>query len=135
MAKHFTSATLAALLLGGFASGAGLTARDEVKAEMARRPNDPWPRGKGHVVIAMPGSREEEKSYLEPGGSLSPAVGTFGVSFWVIENAQLKTTGDNIPMEQIEQRLEWDRDAIVPPVVTTTPYYRARWLLENYTWT
>jgi hypothetical protein len=135
MMRIFASAAVVVGLAVGIAAGTGTTARDAVKAAMAKRPNDPWPRGKGHVVIAMPGTRDEEKGYLEPGGSLSPAVGTFGVSFWVIENAQLKTTGDAIPMEQIEQRFEWDRDAIVPPVVTTTPYYRARWLLENYSWT
>ena len=114
---------------------ASTSARDEVKAEMARRPHDPWPRGTGHVVLAMPGSHEEEKAYLEPGGSLSPAVGSFGLSLWVVENARLKVTSDGIPMDQVEQHFEWDNEAIIPPLVTVTPYYRARWSLENYAWT
>ena len=35
------------------------TPRQSVAQAMILRPNDPWPRGKGHVVLAAPGSREE----------------------------------------------------------------------------
>lgn len=31
------------------------------------RPQDPWPRGEGHVVLARPGTPEAEKSWHEPG--------------------------------------------------------------------
>ena len=51
-----------------------LTARATVLAAMKQRPTDPWPRGVGHVILAPPGSREEWKSYLEPGGSFSPTA-------------------------------------------------------------
>lgn len=55
--------------------------------EMARRPADPWPRSEGHVVLAIPGSLEQEKAYLEPGGGFSPAFGTFGISLWVTDKS------------------------------------------------
>jgi hypothetical protein len=95
---------------------------------MAQRPDDPWPRGVAHVVIAIPGSQQPEKSYHEPGGSFSPAVGSFGVSIWVKNSAgDLKTTSDALSMEQIQQRFAWPNPEGVPAIVTTTPYYRATW--------
>ena len=60
-----------------------ITPREIVLAAMRQRPADPWPRGLGHVVLAIPGSQQPEKGYHEPGGSFSPAVGSFGVSIWV----------------------------------------------------
>ena len=47
---------------------------------MAARPSDPWPRGRGHVLLAFPGTREEDKGYHEPGGSFSPGVRSFGLA-------------------------------------------------------
>ncbi len=66
------------------ASSTGLSERQKVMQAMEDRPRDPWPRGEGHVVLAFPGSREADKFYLEPGGSFSPAVGSFGISFWIM---------------------------------------------------
>ena len=66
--------------------------RQRVLDEMMRRPEDPWPRGSGHVILAIPGSREIDKGYYEPGGSFSPAVGSFGISFWVLDGKDRKST-------------------------------------------
>src|SRR5204862_213462 len=54
--------------------------RLEVIQAMLQRPNDPWPRGQGHVVLAVPGCAEASKGYHEPGGSFSPGFSTFGVA-------------------------------------------------------
>ena len=110
------------------------TPRQSVAQAMILRPNDPWPRGKGHVVLAAPGSREEFKAYHEPGGSFSPAFGSFGVSLWVTDSKdRLITTSGALPLEQIEQRLVWPERPLwpkrldVPGVETKTPHYDALW--------
>jgi hypothetical protein len=95
---------------------------------MQERPSDPWPRGVGHVILAPPGSREEWKSYLEPGGSFSPSVGSFGISIWVLNAAGgIEATSDSLPLDQIRQRLVWASASGIPAVETETPYYQARW--------
>jgi len=99
---------------------------------MRERPADPWPRGVGHVILAPPGSREEWKSYHEPGGSFSPTVGSFGVSIWVFgDDGKLATTSDSIPQEQVDQRLYWRVPQHVPAIHTKTPYYESRWSLAG----
>ena len=62
-----------------FADDRAPTQREIVKRAMSQRGDDPWPRGAAHVVLAIPGSQQPEKGYHEPGGSFSPAVGSFGV--------------------------------------------------------
>jgi hypothetical protein len=102
--------------------------REIVRRAAAERPEDPWPRGLAHVVLAIPGSQQPEKGYHEPGGSFSPAVGSFGVSIWVKNSAgELKITSDTLPMKQIQQRFSWPNSQGVPAIVTTTPYYQASW--------
>ena len=93
-----------------------------------QRPADPWPRGAGHVILAPPGSREEWKSYHEPGGSFSPTVGSFGISIWILNVAgAIEATSDSLPLDQIHQRLVWTSRSGIPAVETETPYYQARW--------
>lgn len=113
---------------------AGEVPRVSVVNAMIQRPEAPWPRGKGHVVLAIPGSREEAKAYHEPGGSFSPAFGSFGVSLWVTDDKdRLITTSDTLPLEQVEQRLVWPDQPLwpkrpdVPGIETKTPYYDATW--------
>jgi len=53
--------------------------RLKVTEEIAMRPQDPWPRGMGHVVLAMPGTIETVKGYHELGGNFSPAPESFGM--------------------------------------------------------
>lgn len=102
--------------------------REIVRRAAAQRPGDPWPRGLAHVVLAIPGSQQPEKGYHEPGGSFSPAVGSFGVSIWVRNSAgSLKTSSDALPLSQIQQRFSWPKSKGVPAIATTTPHYQATW--------
>jgi hypothetical protein len=102
--------------------------RDQVLGQMQLRPNDPWSRGKGHVVLAYPGTLEPNKGYHEPGGSFSPSVGSFGVSLWVKDaQGNLKTTSDTIPESDINQQFQWSDRQEIPGILTKTPYYQALW--------
>ena len=106
--------------------------RAKVKQAMAQRPRDPWPRGIGHVVYAWPGSREINKGYEEPGGSFSPAVGSFGLSFWVLgADGTVLYTSDSIPLEEVSQHFAWVAGHPLPSIVVETPYYTATWLLRR----
>lgn len=109
-------------------STADRSQRELLLAAQAARPHDPWPRGTGHVVLALPGSREEEKAYHEPGGAFSPGVGTFGISLWVRDlDGRLITTADGIAMDGIRQRLLWAPGESIPGIETVTPFYRIHW--------
>ncbi len=115
-------------LLSAAELGATPNQREIVQRAAAQRPDDPWPRGLAHVVLAIPGSQQPEKGYHEPGGSFSPAVGSFGVSIWVKDAAGiLKTTSDTLPMKEIQQRFTWPDPKGGPAIATTTPRYRATW--------
>src|SRR6185295_13033090 len=77
--------------------------RLEVIQAMLQRPNDPWPRGKGHVLLAVPGCSEANKGYHEPGGSFSPGFGSFGVSIWVTDiDGKIVATSDSLPLDEID---------------------------------
>ncbi|MBO3457611.1 hypothetical protein G7B40_009010 [Aetokthonos hydrillicola Thurmond2011] len=102
--------------------------RDKVLGQMQLRPNDPWSRGTGHVVLAYPGSLEPNKAYHEPGGSFSPSVGSFGVSFWVNDaQGNIKTTSDSIRESEINQQFQWNDGQQIPGILTKTPYYQTLW--------
>ncbi|HEY6878039.1 MAG TPA: hypothetical protein VI299_08460, partial [Polyangiales bacterium] len=108
------------------------TQRELVQAAIQARPQDPWPRGEGHVLLAEPGSREYDKGYHEPGGSFSPSVGSFGISFWVVDDkGDLVATSDSIPLDQLHQRFEQEDPRQPPMLVTETPYYVARWHVQR----
>jgi hypothetical protein len=131
----------AALLLGGMVLNNGLQlkqaaqfvheSRTELygaREQMDARPTDPWPRGQGHVVLAAPGTAEVEKGYLEPGGSFSPWVGSFGVSIWLTdEQGTLLTTSDEIPLPAVRQHGMSSDGGSFAAIVTDTPYYQAQW--------
>lgn len=110
------------------------TPRADLQRQIEIRPDDPWPRGEGHVILSIPGSREA--GYHEPGGSFSPGVGSFGVSIWVLEQGKLssglpgwilKTTSDAIPLNQVRQQFVWTEGEPSPAIATRTPYYEAAW--------
>ena len=102
--------------------------RHQVQAQMRLRPSDPWSRGSGHIVLAAPGSQEVDKAYHEPGGSFSPAVGSFGVSFWLTDaSGNLKATSDRIPLNEIDQQFTWKEGHTIPGILTKTNYYEALW--------
>lgn len=106
--------------------------RYQVLHQMQQRPQDPWPRGTGHVVLAEPGSLEVNKAYYEPAGSFSPAVGSFGVSLWLTdESGNLQLTSDRIPEDEISQQLVWKEDSAVPGVIADTPYYQTEWFMDD----
>jgi hypothetical protein len=78
------------------------TKRDRVLAAQRARPDDPWPRGLGHVLLGIPGSRLEDKGYLEPCGSFSPGFGSFGVALWELaSDGSFATTSDAIPLDAV----------------------------------
>ena len=102
--------------------------REIVRQAMRERPGDPWPRGRAHVVFAVPGSQQPEKGYHEPGGSFSPSVRSFGISIWVRgAEGRLKATSDSVPIEAIRQRFSWPSPDALPSIVTVTPHYEATW--------
>jgi hypothetical protein len=108
--------------------------RSLVRAAMAARPGDPWPRGRGHVLLAIPGTRDADKGYHEPGGSFSPGVGSFGVAIWSVGDAdgRLTSSSDSVPLAEVQQRFEPAPDATRPPsIVDETPRFHARWTSES----
>ncbi len=104
------------------------SAHDRVTRQMNTRPADLWPRSTGHVVLGLPGSREVDKAYHEPGGSFSPSVGSFGVSIWVLDETGVpKEHSDNLPLGAIDQQFQWSEDRPLPGIRTHTDHYEARW--------
>lgn len=102
--------------------------RQEVKNQRLLRPQDVWPRGQGHVVLALPGSREADKAYHEPGGSFSPGVGSFGVSLWLNDSdGTLAASSDTLSLDEIAQTFDWYDDQPLPQLRTETKYYRTVW--------
>jgi len=102
--------------------------RFQVQTQIELRPDDPWPRGAGHVVLATPGSREVDKAYHEPGGSFSPAISSFGVSLWMTDGeGNLKATSDDIPLDEIDQQFIWTDGQNIPGILTETNDYQAFW--------
>jgi len=98
-----------------------LTSREIVLRAMKENPGNLWPRGEGHVVLAIPGSLEEEKAYLEPGGSFSPAFGSFGVSVWISDKYNYKTWScDMLFLNEIKQCFIKGQE---PSVFTVTSDY------------
>ena len=119
-----------------YATSIAVPPSQEFKKEMQSRPLDPWPRADGHIVLAIPGTTDERKAYLEPGGSFSPAVGSFGLSIW-LENAEgkLQATSDSINLYEIKQALDWSRGKQTPDVQTETEYYKQVWMQNDQsTW-
>lgn len=100
--------------------------RDELSMARQQRPQDYWPRNVGHIPLGLPGGPESDKAYLEPGGSLSPGVESFGVSIW-IRGAQGLETSDTLPLKSIHQRFVGadERDGV--GVRTETSAYVAEW--------
>jgi hypothetical protein len=131
--------TAAAILLalGGLAVAARSHLSDRIGAPrlavleaMEARPHDPWPRGSGHVPLGPRGAAETEKGYMEPGGSFSPAAGTFGISFWIVgDDGALIATSDSIPLDQTRARYVTISSGGIG-ISVTTPFYDATWTVE-----
>lgn len=110
------------------------SARVSVVNAMILRAEDPWPRGQGHVVLGVPGSTEAFKGYHEPGGSFSPAFGSFGLSLWVLDGeGKRMAASDTLPLDQITQGFFWPTQRIwpkrleVPGIRTKSSHYESEW--------
>jgi hypothetical protein len=125
----FIGATLAALI-GSLALHQALQHRVGSQRlltlqAMAERANDPWPRGSGHVPLGAIGAGPWEKGYIEPGGGFSPAAGTFGVSFWVLDiGGRPVATGDDIPLSATAASYG---QGVEPSIDVRGPSYLATW--------
>lgn len=97
--------------------------RAQIRDAMIDRSGDFWPRDEGHVPLGV-GLDEAAKAYVEPGGSFSPSVGSFGVSFWVrdVAGAVLRTS-DTTPVDHTRSRFLSDGSG----VESETPDYVVRW--------
>lgn len=108
--------------------------RQMVLAQMRLRPQDFWPRGIGHVVLALPGSKEPDKSYYEPGGSFSPTVGSFGTAIWVADRqGRIQATSDTIPLDRIQQKLVDSPEQPIPQILIQTESYESVWSVVGQT--
>lgn len=102
--------------------------REKLKRAIADQPDGPWPRGAGHVVLAWPGSRLEQKGYHEPGGSFSPSPGSFGIQIQIHDAAgQLQSTSDSLPLDKLQQRWVSPEPSTPPGIETRTPSYQVTW--------
>lgn len=82
------------------------------------RPEWIWPRADSHIVLSAAGSPDVLKTFVEPGGSCSPGVGTYGVSLWVwLEAEQRLVAPERLPRDAIRDRL----------LGGILPLYRSRW--------
>jgi hypothetical protein len=126
---------MAGCVLIGAVPGAQVRISDQRQIallEKARRPDDPWPRGDGHVLMWEPGSPLSQKAYHGPGGSFTPSPGSFGVSIWVRDQQNhLAATSDSIPIEKIQERYVYRGDAKIPSIENRTPYCTATWSYRN----
>ena len=129
--RAFRVAGLIGLLLW-FTQGLPASERQIVLDAMDVRPSGIWPRGFGHVLLGIPGSTEDEKAYLEPGGSFSPGFGTFGIQL-LAENAdgEVEVASDFVPRVEMKQSWVWPLTATVPGVRTETPDYSALWSMPD----
>lgn len=136
--RRASAAVAASLALGGMIFVARSYVADRigdarlaVLQAMQERPDDPWPRGSGHVPLGPLGSIETEKGYVEPGGSFSPAAGTFGLSFWIVDGSgRLVVTSDDIPLGQTHARYV-SSPAGEMGIAVDTPFYTATWTVKG----
>jgi hypothetical protein len=106
------------------------TERDRVLRQMALRASDPWPRGEGHIVLGRPGARAEDKAYVEPGGSFSPAFNSFGISFWAMREGKIVRTSDSVPLEHTYQSYQYPTLSR-PGLEASTPDFVAQWTSDR----
>ncbi len=91
---------------------------------MQARPDDPWPRGAGHVPLGTFNSSAEAKAYVETGGSLSPWFKSFGLSVWMRDAQGKLQTSDSLPEPQVHHRYQASPNGELA-LLTETPAYTA----------
>ncbi|MCC7492708.1 MAG: hypothetical protein IT204_10190 [Fimbriimonadaceae bacterium] len=83
-----------------------------------RYPHWIWPRADSHIVLSAPRSPDVFKVFVEPGGSFSPGVATFGVSVWLWLPAERRLVAPELlPREALRDRL----------LGGILPLHRSRW--------
>ena len=111
-----------------------LTEREKVMRAMSERPREVWPRGRGHVVLGSPGGALETKAYEEPGGSFSPARGSFGISVFVADaSGKVVAASDTVPLAVVTQRFGAMSNG-VPRLKSSTPYFDVEWSRVGDDW-
>ena len=112
--------------------GTAASERQVVLDAMEARPSGIWPRGYGHVLLGIPGSTEDEKAYVEPGGSFSPGFGSFGIQL-LAENddGEVEVASDFVPRAEMKQSWAWPLTATVPGIRTETADYSALWSMPD----
>lgn len=108
------------------ASNIAISPRNDVLKQMTLRPHDIWTIHDSHAILALPGSLEGDKAYIEPGGSFSPKPGSFGLSIWLNDQQKrLVTSSDTVTLPDTQQKYMWENEDTIPSIVTTTPFYKS----------
>jgi hypothetical protein len=76
---------------------------DAMARMRAAHPDWIWNRSDTHAFVAVPGSHESFKTVVEPGNSLSPGPGTYGVSTWLRVGDVLHAP-EEMPLEDLRWR-------------------------------
>lgn len=64
------------------------------------------PRSDQHTVIGVPDSRDHRKTFVEPGGSFSPGVATFGITIWIYDHTHTHLYApEELPLAEL--RWQW----------------------------
>jgi hypothetical protein len=70
------------------------------------------PAGNAHILLAIPGSADLDKTYVEPDGSFSPGVSSYGVTTWLYDVKERRLYApEEMPQEQLSFGLE---DGFIP---------------------
>ena len=102
--------------------------RARLLSTIKEHPDADWPRGEGHVLLAIPGSPLRAKGYHEPGGNFSPGFGSFGISFaFFDQEGKLAFSSNTIPLDDISQNLHPGSSSIS----TLTSHYSADWRVSG----
>ena len=126
--RFFINTVWLFIALNSFSQNSDSSQRRLLQEAITAHPNNPWPRGEGHIVLAIPGATEDFKAYLEPGGSFSPAFASFGVSIWIGDTTGKRLAiSDSIPLNELSQKFVWKAGGTIPAVRTETKFYTATW--------
>jgi len=122
--NNFQQFTKATVELNSEKYSGSKSERARLLSTIKEHPDADWPRGEGHVLLAIAGSPLHAKGYHEPGGSFSPGFGSFGISFAFFDpEGKLAFSSNTIPLDDISQKLHPDSNSIL----TSTSHYSAEW--------
>jgi len=105
--------------------------RTEVLEEMRRRPGEIWPRGGGHTTLSGFAVPVEERGWMEAGGSFSPGLKSFGISFHVRgPDGRRVASSDDIDIGRIRHVYRRSADGTAA-IMVSTPFYVATWTVAG----